>query len=83
MYAWRDVNLAFPHIPVARSVVGPFHGQGIAPLLATERPITLSQGTNRLVRPEAVRNAVRQVLSGDWPNGKCPNLWDGKTAVRA
>jgi UDP-N-acetylglucosamine 2-epimerase (non-hydrolysing) len=48
----------------------------------TERPITLTQGTNRLVRPEAVRNAVQQVLSGDWPSGECPDLWDGRTANR-
>ena len=49
---------------------------------STERPITLTQGTNRLVRPDAIQSAVEQALAGDWPSGKCPDLWDGKTAFR-
>lgn len=48
----------------------------------TERPITLTQGTNRLVQPDTIQSAVRQALSGDWPSGKCPDLWDGRTAAR-
>ena len=48
----------------------------------TERPITLTQGTNLLVQPEAIQSAVQKALSGDWPRGKCPDLWDGRTAAR-
>ena len=49
----------------------------------TERPITVTRGTNRLVRAENLAPNLAQVLSGDWPTGKCPPLWDGKTADRA
>ena len=49
----------------------------------TERPITVTRGTNRLVRAENLTPNLAQVLSGDWPTGKCPPLWDGKTADRA
>jgi UDP-N-acetylglucosamine 2-epimerase (non-hydrolysing) len=49
----------------------------------TERPITISQGTNRLVQPG------RDSLLAAWselqqtpPSKQCPSLWDGKAAER-
>lgn len=48
----------------------------------TERPITIEQGTNRLVRPGDLRKAVAAALDGDWPHGIRPELWDGHTAQR-
>ena len=47
----------------------------------TERPITISQGTNRLARPEDVGGMVDDVLSGRWPNGVRPALWDGRNGI--
>ena len=48
----------------------------------TERPITLTLGSNRLVRPDGIGDAVEEVLSGAWPSGSRPALWDGGTAAR-
>jgi UDP-N-acetylglucosamine 2-epimerase (non-hydrolysing) len=48
----------------------------------TERPITVTQGSNRLVRPDALTASVQRVLDGQWPRGSRPEGWDGRTAAR-
>jgi UDP-N-acetylglucosamine 2-epimerase (non-hydrolysing) len=45
----------------------------------TERPITVSKGTNRLVTAETLLNALRPVPGGNLVR---PALWDGRTAER-
>ena len=48
----------------------------------TERPITISDGTNCLANIKTIEKHVNQVLKGDWKRGVCPELWDGNTAMR-
>jgi UDP-N-acetylglucosamine 2-epimerase (non-hydrolysing) len=50
----------------------------------TERPITISQGTNLLVGtdPERIVAAAKTSLSGNSKAGRVPPLWDGQAAVR-
>lgn len=49
----------------------------------TERPITITLGTNRLVSPESLAAALEDVFESRWPKGRVPELWDGRTAERA
>ena len=49
----------------------------------TERPITITQGTNRLVKPDELLKAVETILAGSWPTGSRPAFWDGNSAQRA
>ena len=49
----------------------------------TERPITVSMGTNKLVNAASLAGNLQAVLAGNWPVGHCPPLWDGKAADRA
>jgi UDP-N-acetylglucosamine 2-epimerase (non-hydrolysing) len=50
----------------------------------TERPVTVSQGTSRLVGTdgEAIRRETDRILRGAWPAGSVPALWDGHAAER-
>ena len=49
----------------------------------TERPITVTMGTNRLVDAASLAGNLDLVLEGKWQTGECPPLWDGNTAGRA
>ena len=50
----------------------------------TERPITISEGTNTLVgsSPAALRTAALAELGGAGKSGRVPELWDGRAAER-
>lgn len=47
----------------------------------TERPITVTEGTNRLVDVDTLVPALREALARP-PRGRRPDLWDGRTAPR-
>jgi UDP-N-acetylglucosamine 2-epimerase (non-hydrolysing) len=48
----------------------------------TERPITVSEGSNRLVKLASLEAEVERVLTGPRRIGRRPELWDGATAGR-
>jgi UDP-N-acetylglucosamine 2-epimerase (non-hydrolysing) len=49
----------------------------------TERPITITHGTNRLVTPESAPAAVAAVLGGSFVRpAEPPPLWDGRAGER-
>ena len=51
---------------------------------STERPVTITHGTNIMVGPDKVRilEAFERIRSGDWKPAGPPELWDGKAAER-
>jgi UDP-N-acetylglucosamine 2-epimerase (non-hydrolysing) len=50
----------------------------------TERPITISEGTNILIgtSPEAIKRHVWELLASGGKRGRVPEYWDGKAAER-
>jgi UDP-N-acetylglucosamine 2-epimerase (non-hydrolysing) len=51
----------------------------------TERPITISEGTNKLVgsNPDVLPGEVDEILAGRSKRGRIPALWDGQAGARA
>ena len=48
----------------------------------TERPVTIWEGTNQLLKIDDIIPAVDHILNGNSKNGKCPKFWDGDAAKR-
>ena len=50
----------------------------------TERPITITQGTNEIAGSDTnkIIQLADRILAGNWKNSQTPELWDGNTAVR-
>jgi len=50
----------------------------------TERPITMTEGTNVLAGSDTdkIVTFAERILAGNWKKGKIPELWDGQTASR-
>lgn len=50
----------------------------------TERPVTITEGTNRLVGvdPDHIVTTTQQILREGIPAGRIPALWDGHSAER-
>jgi UDP-N-acetylglucosamine 2-epimerase (non-hydrolysing) len=50
----------------------------------TERPVTVTEGTNRLVGTdhEKIVAGVQEIMAGQWKTGLRPALWDGHAGER-
>ncbi|TNE55988.1 MAG: UDP-N-acetylglucosamine 2-epimerase (non-hydrolyzing) [Bacteroidetes bacterium] len=50
----------------------------------TERPVTITEGTNELVGADRdkILEHFRTIMSGNWKRGGIPELWDGQSAQR-
>jgi UDP-N-acetylglucosamine 2-epimerase (non-hydrolysing) len=48
----------------------------------TERPITITLGTNKLTSLENLQFDIKQILEGKQKPGEVPELWDGLTSER-
>ena len=48
----------------------------------TERPITITEGTNRLCTVKALAASVAEIMHAERAGARKPELWDGRTAGR-
>jgi len=48
----------------------------------TERPVTVWEGSNKLIKTDEIVSEVRLIITGRGKHGTVPKYWDGKTAER-
>ena len=48
----------------------------------TERPVTVWEGSNKLIKMEEIVAEVQLIVQGDGKLGRVPKFWDGHTAER-
>ena len=50
--------------------------------LNTERPVTIWEGSNKLIKVDKIVNEVNEILKGKGKSGNIPKYWDGKSSSR-
>jgi UDP-N-acetylglucosamine 2-epimerase (non-hydrolysing) len=48
----------------------------------TERPETITLGTNELIKKDKIGESIQKITAGEWKKGTIPQLWDGGTGER-
>jgi UDP-N-acetylglucosamine 2-epimerase (non-hydrolysing) len=48
----------------------------------TERPVTIWEGSNKLIKVDEISGEIELILKGEGKKGRRPKYWDGKTAER-
>lgn len=48
----------------------------------TERPVTVWEGSNKLIKLDEIVSEVKLIIEGKGKQGTTPKYWDGKTAMR-
>lgn len=48
----------------------------------TERPITIWEGSNTLIKIDEIETEVNKILTDNYKTSKVPKFWDGKTAFK-
>ncbi len=48
----------------------------------TERPVTVWEGSNKLIKMEEIVTEVQLIVAGNGKRGTTPKYWDGRTAER-
>ncbi|MDP4240925.1 MAG: UDP-N-acetylglucosamine 2-epimerase, partial [Bacteroidota bacterium] len=48
----------------------------------TERPVTVWEGSNKLIKTDDILSEVKLIISGKGKHGTVPKYWDGHTAER-
>jgi len=48
----------------------------------TERPVTVWEGSNKLIKINEIETEVRSIIDGNGKHGTIPKFWDGHSAER-
>ena len=82
LYFWRDARLVMTDSGGLQEETTALGMPCLTLRENTERPITVSEGTNKLVKVDELEYEVEEILKGNGKKGKVPDLWDGKAAGR-
>lgn len=82
LYLWKDAKLVITDSGGMQEETTALKIPCLTLRENTERPVTVWEGTNKLVKVEELKKEVDAILDGRGKTGKVPDLWDGKAAER-
>ena len=82
LYLWKDAELVITDSGGMQEETTALKIPCLTLRENTERPVTVSEGTNKLVGVAELEYEVTEVLKGNVKKGRIPDLWDGRAAER-